>query len=112
MCGRIGGILYPYINYLSKLQSPLSKQLPLLVFGILSVVGGFVALPLPETRQNPLPETVEDVENYHEFCMKAKMRQAEKKNGVELNSLNPTNHVLDNKTTSSSNNGGTSPTPV
>ena len=50
----------------------MAKQLPLVVFGILSVAGGFLALPLPETRHNPLPETIEDVENYDEFCKKAK----------------------------------------
>ncbi len=44
------------------------KKLPLMVFGILSIVGGLLALPLPETRQRPLPETIEDVENYEDFC--------------------------------------------
>ena len=68
--GRIGGILFPAINYLSKLDSAYARQLPLIVFGTLSVVGGFCALPLPETRQRPLPETIEDVENYEEFCRK------------------------------------------
>ena len=40
------------------------------------MVGGFLALPLPETRQKPLPETIEDVEHYEEFC-----RRAENMNG-------------------------------
>ena len=44
------------------------KKLPLLVFGVLSIVGGFLALPLPETRHRPLPETIDDVEHYEEFC--------------------------------------------
>ncbi|ELU12744.1 hypothetical protein CAPTEDRAFT_108865, partial [Capitella teleta] len=73
--GRFGGIIYPYINYLSKLNTPIAKKLPLVVFGIISVVGGFLALPLPETRHNPLPETIEDVENYTEFCKRAKLQQ-------------------------------------
>ena len=46
----------------------LDKKLPLLVFGVLSIVGGFLALPLPETRHRPLPETIDDVEHYEEFC--------------------------------------------
>lgn len=68
--GRFGGILYPYINYLSKMESAgnIGRQLPLVIFGVLSVVGGFLALPLPETRNRPLPETIDDVENYEEFC--------------------------------------------
>ena len=45
-----------------------SGGLPLVVFGSLSVVGGFLALPLPETRHRPLPETVDDVEHYEAFC--------------------------------------------
>lgn len=71
MSGRFGGIIFPYINYLSKLNSPLAKQLPLLVFGILSVIGGLLALPLPETRDKPLTETIDDIENYEEYCRKA-----------------------------------------
>ena len=67
--GRFGGILYPYINYLSKMNSgAIGRQLPLVIFGVLSVIGGFLALPLPETRHRPLPETIDDVENYDEFC--------------------------------------------
>jgi len=67
--GRFGGIIYPYINYLSKMNfGSLGRQLPLVIFGILSVVGGFMALPLPETRHRPLPETIEDVEDYDAFC--------------------------------------------
>ena len=108
MCGRVGGILYPYINYLSKLEHPISRQLPLIVFGVLSVVGGFMALPLPETRQNPLPETVEDVENYKEFCRKAKQRKEEQElqnGGVELN------HIVD-RNSSTNGNAPTAPTAV
>jgi OCT family organic cation transporter-like MFS transporter 4/5 len=88
MCGRIGGILYPYINYLSKLEHPISRKLPLIVFGLLSLIGGFMAVPLPETRQNPLPETIDDIENYKEFCRKHKQRNDEQQNGgVELNHM-------------------------
>ena len=68
--GRFGGILYPYINYLSKIESAgnIGRRLPLVIFGALSIVGGFLALPLPETRNQPLPETIDDVEHYDEFC--------------------------------------------
>jgi len=75
--GRFGGILYPYINYLSKTEAGghIGRQLPLVIFGVLSVVGGFLALPLPETRHRPLPETVDDVEHYDEFCRRHLRRQ-------------------------------------
>ena len=52
------------------------KKLPLLVFGVLSIVGGFLALPLPETRHRPLPETIDDVEHYEEFCRFVFVRSA------------------------------------
>ena len=44
--GRFGGILYPYINYLSKTNAGgrIGRQLPLVIFGVLSIVGGFLAL--------------------------------------------------------------------
>lgn len=70
MFGRFGGILFPYINYLSKLNIQSVDNLPLIVFGVFSVVGGCLAIPLPETRHRPLPNTIDDVENYEEFCRK------------------------------------------
>ena len=41
LAGRVGGIIYPYVIYLSKVESPIANKLPLLVFGVLSMVGGF-----------------------------------------------------------------------
>ena len=92
--GRIGGILYSYVNYLSKLDIPGAKQLPLLVFGIISVIAGFFALPLPETRQRPLPETIEDVENYEEFCARADEHEKEM---MKSNTNNEMNLIVDEK---------------
>jgi len=76
--GRFGGILYPYINYLSKTDAVgghVGRQLPLVIFGVLSIVGGFLALPLPETRHRPLPETIDDVEHYEQFCRRNRRRR-------------------------------------
>lgn len=71
--GRVGGILYPFINYLSKSNfGKMGKQWPMIIFGVLSIFGGFLALPLPETRHQPLPDSIDDVENYRDFCKKAK----------------------------------------
>jgi len=76
--GRFGGILYPYINYLSKTNAGghIGRQLPLVIFGVLSIIGGFLALPLPETRHRPLPKTIDDVEHYDEFCRRQSRHSA------------------------------------
>lgn len=86
--GRFGGILYPYINYLSKTDvgGHIGRQLPLVIFGVLSIVGGFLALPLPETRHRPLPKTIDDVEQYDEFCRR-QQRRDEQQRGTETNSV-------------------------
>ncbi|OAF64814.1 hypothetical protein A3Q56_07462 [Intoshia linei] len=78
MCGRIGGIIYPYINYLSKIQIPIvNDQLPLIIFGIMSLVATVFVIPLPETNNNPLPITIDDVENYSEFCKNSHINSKE-----------------------------------
>jgi hypothetical protein len=38
--------------------------LPGPLFGTLSIVGGLVTLFLPETLNRPLPQTIEDIENW------------------------------------------------
>jgi len=74
--GRFGGILYPYVNYLSKTDSGhWGRRLPLLIFGALSIAGGFLALPLPETRHRPLATSIDDVEHYDEFCRRHLQQQ-------------------------------------
>jgi len=101
--GRFGGILYPYINYLSKTDAGgrLGRQLPLVIFGVLSIVGGFLALPLPETRHRPLPKTIDDVEHYDEFCRRRLSRQSQRDAPVTGDAgvderLNDTNSVVEN----------------
>ena len=37
-------------------------QMPLVLFGVLTLIGGLLALLLPETHNQALPETIEDVE--------------------------------------------------
>ena len=37
-----------------------------------------MALPLPETRHHPLPETIDDVEHYEEFCKRMAQHEAAK----------------------------------
>ena len=77
MVARIGGIAAPYIAlYLPKVitegyampfhstfyLSQYGKQLPMLILGGSSLLGGLLAFLLPETLGCPLPERMEDVE--------------------------------------------------
>ncbi|CAH1257359.1 SLC22A5 [Branchiostoma lanceolatum] len=59
MIGRAGGILAPFVALLGEYWAPL----PLLTFGILSLLDGVAILALPETLGVPLPNTLEDAEN-------------------------------------------------
>ncbi|XP_033639696.1 organic cation transporter-like protein [Asterias rubens] len=54
--GRIGGIVAPFVVYLNIIHG----SIPLIVFGIASLVAGLLVLTLPETHNKPLPETIED----------------------------------------------------
>lgn len=58
---RIGAMVAPFVPLLGNYM----KALPLLLFGIVSLIGGLLALLLPETFGRRLPETVEEAENIH-----------------------------------------------
>lgn len=45
-------------------QGNISPLIPLVVLGVASLVGGLVALLLPETLHKDLPQTIEDGENF------------------------------------------------
>ncbi|KAL3983595.1 solute carrier family 22 member 6-B [Oreochromis niloticus] len=60
MFARMGGVLAPIINMLHN-HSPAT---PLAIFGISPLLGAVLALALPETADRPLPDTVEDAENW------------------------------------------------
>ncbi|CAH1273884.1 SLC22A1 [Branchiostoma lanceolatum] len=59
MSSRVGGILSPFVSLLADVWPPL----PMLVFGLLSTLGGAAVFRLPETFGIPLPDTLEDAEN-------------------------------------------------
>nr|CAD7402788.1 unnamed protein product [Timema cristinae] len=58
--GYVASILAPFVVYLAVV----SPALPLLILGGLGVVGGVLALFLPETLDKELPQTLQDGENF------------------------------------------------
>ncbi|XP_038620721.1 solute carrier family 22 member 6-A-like [Tachyglossus aculeatus] len=56
---RVGGIVAPVV----KLMGERTPLLPPIIYGATPVLSGLVALALPETRNQPLKDTVEEVEN-------------------------------------------------
>ena len=55
---RVGGVAAPVVVLLSVVF----ESLPLMIFGAVSLIAGFLILLLPETLGKPLPETLEDCE--------------------------------------------------
>ncbi|CRK95636.1 CLUMA_CG009094, isoform A [Clunio marinus] len=58
--GYVASILAPFVVYLSHI----STELPLIVLGILGILGGFLSLFLPETLNHELPQTLTDGEEF------------------------------------------------
>ncbi|GLV32144.1 uncharacterized protein CBL_11898 [Carabus blaptoides fortunei] len=58
--GYVASILAPFVVYLAYI----SPSLPLLILGFLGIIGGILALFLPETLNHELPQTLEDGEQF------------------------------------------------
>ncbi|XP_078388987.1 solute carrier family 22 member 6-A-like [Cetorhinus maximus] len=56
---RVGAMLAPII----RMSGDYVSFLPLAIYGGIPVIAGVAAFSLPETRQVPLPETIEEIEN-------------------------------------------------
>ena len=57
---RFGGLLSPYVILLASTWKPL----PLLVFGLISIVAAALTTVLPETHKKKLPATLEEAEAF------------------------------------------------
>lgn len=60
MCARLSGTLTPAIMLLDSLD----PKVPAILFGFIALVSGFLSMYLPETANQPMPETIEDGENF------------------------------------------------
>lgn len=60
MCARISGALTPLITLLDSFD----PKIPAVTFGVVTIVSGFLCLFLPETMNQPMPQTILDGENF------------------------------------------------
>lgn len=58
--GYVASIVAPFIVYLSHYM----KELPLIILGAIGIIGGILALYLPETLNHELPQTLADGEEF------------------------------------------------
>lgn len=56
-CARVGGVLAPVVHLLQDYY----VHIPMILFGLSSLIGAALTLLLPETANQPLRETIEDV---------------------------------------------------
>ncbi|XP_048736778.1 organic cation transporter protein-like isoform X2 [Ostrea edulis] len=76
-CGaRIGSNISPYMYQLA--DGKLQKILPLLIYGIVTIIVALLSLHLPETRKRKLLEQVEDIEHEKDL-----MTESERNSGPE-----------------------------
>ncbi|XP_076272470.1 solute carrier family 22 member 13 [Rhynchophorus ferrugineus] len=58
--GYVASIVAPFVVYLANID----LALPLLILGVMGIAGGILALFLPETLDQELPQTLQDGENF------------------------------------------------
>ncbi|XP_054998166.1 organic anion transporter 3 isoform X2 [Sorex araneus] len=81
---RIGSMLAPLVKITGELQ----PFIPNIIFGTVALVGGSAAIFLPETLNRPLPETIDDVENWS-LQAKEPMREPEADKAAQRIPLQP-----------------------
>lgn len=76
---RVGALASPFAPFLEKYYKPL----PYIVFGVTAIVGGIMALHLPETLNRKLPNTIEEASRI-EFKHHDDEDPLEKRDGLEV----------------------------
>ncbi|XP_049993649.1 organic anion transporter 3 [Alexandromys fortis] len=72
---RVGSMIAPLVKITSEVQ----PYIPNVIFGTTALLGGSAAFFLLETLNRPLPETIEDIQNWHKHAKKTKQEsEAEK----------------------------------
>lgn len=57
---RVGSMIAPLV----KITGEVKPFIPNVIYGTMALLGGSTAFFLPETLNRPLPETIEDVQNW------------------------------------------------
>ncbi|XP_004596941.2 organic anion transporter 3 [Ochotona princeps] len=65
---RVGSMISPLVKITGEIQ----PFIPNLIYGSIALLGGCAAIFLPETLNRPLPETLEDMENWYQPSKKPK----------------------------------------
>ncbi|XP_077868573.1 organic cation transporter protein-like [Saccoglossus kowalevskii] len=89
-CACVGGVIAPLTVYVAYYNI----AIPMAVFGVLSLINSAAVLTLPETKNVPMPRTVEDV---------AKLKYWRQYNRESVNSLNDVSTQSDKGTQTSTN---------
>uniref|UniRef100_A0A8C8T0J7 Solute carrier family 22 (organic anion transporter), member 8 n=1 Tax=Peromyscus maniculatus bairdii TaxID=230844 RepID=A0A8C8T0J7_PERMB len=65
---RVGSMIAPLVKITGEVQ----PFIPNVIFGTMALLGGSAAFFLLETLNRPLPETIEDIQDWHQQVKKAK----------------------------------------
>ncbi|KAE8590823.1 hypothetical protein XENTR_v10018219 [Xenopus tropicalis] len=79
MACRFGGILSPFIPTMKSLN----PSMPFVAFGISGISAGILSLLLPETRNKPIAESIEDLQSpAYQLLSRVRVKQAVLRSGL------------------------------